>query len=64
MLVSLPKVANGRRPREALGLQWVPTIVAAALGGLVQFVITVVILGLALGLFELGVEAVGKLSGS
>jgi hypothetical protein len=37
----------------------VPTIVTVILGWLAQFVITTVITGLALGLFELGAAAIG-----
>ena len=47
--------------KEALDLEWVQTIVTVILGWLAQFVITTVIAGLALGLFELGVTAIGKL---
>ena len=45
--------------KEALDLEWAPTIVTVILGWLAQFVITTVIAGLALGLFELGVTAIG-----
>jgi len=44
--------------KEALDLEWAPTIITVILGWLAQFVITVVITGLALGLFELGVTAI------
>jgi hypothetical protein len=47
--------------KEALDLGWVQTIVTVILGWLAQFVITVVITGLVLGLFELGVVAMGEL---
>lgn len=45
--------------REALDLGWLQTGVAIMLGWLAQFVITTVIAGLALGLFELGATAIG-----
>jgi hypothetical protein len=45
--------------KEALDLEWVQTIVTVILGWLAQFVITTVITGLVLGLFELGVTALG-----
>ena len=44
--------------KEALDLEWVQTIVTVILGWLAQFVITTVITGLLLGLFELGAAAV------
>ena len=44
--------------KEALDLEWAPTIITVILGWLAQFVITVAITGLALGLFELGVTAI------
>ena len=50
--------------KEALDLEWVPTIVTVVLGWLAQFVITVVITGLVLGLFELGAATMGGLFGS
>ena len=50
--------------REALDLEWVQTIVTVILGWLAQFVITAVIAGLVLGLFELSVTAMGELFGS
>jgi hypothetical protein len=43
--------------KEALDLEWVQTIVVVVLGWLAHFVITTVVLGLLLGLFELGVNA-------
>jgi hypothetical protein len=45
--------------KEALDLEWVQTIVTVILGWLAQFVLTTVITGLVLGLFELGVTAIG-----
>jgi hypothetical protein len=45
--------------REALDLEWVQTVVTVILGWLAQFVITIVIAGLVLGLFELGAAAIG-----
>jgi hypothetical protein len=45
--------------KEALDLEWVQTIVTVILGWLAQFVFTVFITGLVLGLFELGVTAIG-----
>jgi len=45
--------------REALDLEWAQTIVIVILGWLAQFVITTVVAGLALGLFELGAGAMG-----
>ncbi len=45
--------------KEALDLEWGQTIVTVILGWLAQFVITTVIAGLALGLFELGAGAIG-----
>jgi hypothetical protein len=50
--------------KEALDLDWVQTIVTVILGWLAQFVITTVITGLLLGLFELGAAAMGGLLGS
>ena len=50
--------------KEALDLEWVQTIVTVILGWLAQFVITTVITGLVLGLFELGAAAMGGLFGS
>ena len=44
--------------KEALDLEWVPTIVTVILGWLAQFVITVFITGLVLGLFEWVVTAI------
>ena len=49
--------------KEALDLEWVQTIVTVILGWLAQFVITTVIAGLALGLFELGAGAMAELFG-
>jgi hypothetical protein len=45
--------------KQALDLEWAPTIVTVILGWLAQFVITTVITGLVLGLFELAVAAIG-----
>lgn len=45
--------------KEALDLEWVPTIVTVILGWLAQFVITTFITGLVLGLFGLGAAAIG-----
>ena len=45
--------------KEALDLEWLPTIVTVLLGGLAQFLISTFITGLALGLFELGAAAIG-----
>jgi hypothetical protein len=50
--------------REALDLGWMQTIVTVLLGWLAQFVITTVITGLVLGLFELGAAAMGGRLGS
>ena len=45
--------------KEALDLEWMPTAVTIALGWLAQFATTTVIPGLALGLVELGITAIG-----
>jgi len=45
--------------RESLDLEWVQTIITVILGWLAQFVITTVVAGLVLGLFELGAGAMG-----
>ena len=45
--------------KEALDLGWMQTTVTVVLGWLAQFVITTVITGLVLGLFELAVTAIG-----
>jgi hypothetical protein len=50
--------------KEALDLEWVQTIVIVILGWLAQFVITTVVTGLVLGLFELGGAAMGGLFGA
>jgi hypothetical protein len=50
--------------KEALDLEWVQTVVTVILGWLAQFVITTVITGLVLGLFELSATAMGELFGS
>jgi hypothetical protein len=50
--------------KEALDLDWVPTLVTVILGGLAQFVITTFLTGLLLGLLELGGAAMGGLFGS
>ena len=49
--------------KEALDLEWVQTIVTVVLGFLAQFVITVVITALVLGLLELGGAMMGGLFG-
>ena len=43
--------------KEALDLEWVPTIVTVVLGWLAQFVITTFVAGLILGLLELSATA-------
>ena len=45
--------------KQALGLSWVKTIITVAIGGLAQFVIRVLVLGLVLGLLELSAGAIG-----